>query len=427
MSNSTAFHTQIASIMEVLANAAVAEICQVVDDGYAVLRLEISQYQKENKTLKRRLQMVERQAARRCAEKAGMRANFADRALVSRKFRDPASAVRVLENQSDISQRDDGQPIVLDEEDTPMEGAARGDGVTSYQDTANAECIYMEEGRTESLLIQEKLKENQGTSGHQGVLKNRDERGVESDAGGEGRLYPSETQPGAEKQEQPPVQPRAKCSVWDVGGDSEEESVKNPQQLGTDSKIQRANGMDSDFGMFDRTGQLGSYCAQGGSLTEKHDPFCSFSTETGPQGQSFHSEMRSFSAAEDGRGNSLSPLGSLDWKPDIIVVDSVPVKQESEIPPAWKGGSVLGMAGVLRRPFDEIGERGEILPESVASVCLPPPQISAGLNATISKHVTAESDDIYYGCSPVVSSFPCYFSSLPGCMRWRMGGEKSRR
>ncbi|XP_036789780.1 zinc finger protein 697 [Oncorhynchus mykiss] len=59
MSNSVPFHSQLASIMEVLANAAVAEICQLVDDGYAVLRLEISRTQSENQALKNKLHLVE--------------------------------------------------------------------------------------------------------------------------------------------------------------------------------------------------------------------------------------------------------------------------------------------------------------------------------------------------------------------------------
>ncbi|XP_036790347.1 uncharacterized protein LOC110534616 isoform X12 [Oncorhynchus mykiss] len=58
------FHTQIASIMEVLANAAVAEVCKLVDDDYAVFRLEITQSQKENRTLRRKLQLLELKMAR---------------------------------------------------------------------------------------------------------------------------------------------------------------------------------------------------------------------------------------------------------------------------------------------------------------------------------------------------------------------------
>lgn len=53
------FHTQLASIMEVLANAAVAEVCQLVDDRFASLRLEISRSQRENLALKSRLRLME--------------------------------------------------------------------------------------------------------------------------------------------------------------------------------------------------------------------------------------------------------------------------------------------------------------------------------------------------------------------------------
>ncbi|XP_064783260.1 uncharacterized protein LOC135507625 isoform X1 [Oncorhynchus masou masou] len=66
--NDMVFHTQIASIMEVLANAAVAEICKLVDDDYALFRLEITQSQKDNRTLRRKLQLLELKMARERAE-----------------------------------------------------------------------------------------------------------------------------------------------------------------------------------------------------------------------------------------------------------------------------------------------------------------------------------------------------------------------
>ncbi|XP_055765058.1 zinc finger protein 143-like isoform X1 [Salvelinus fontinalis] len=68
MANCMVFHTQIASIMEVLANAAVADICKLVDDDYAVFRLEITQSQKENRALRRKLQLLELKVARESAE-----------------------------------------------------------------------------------------------------------------------------------------------------------------------------------------------------------------------------------------------------------------------------------------------------------------------------------------------------------------------
>lgn len=54
------------TIMDVLAKAAVSEICKLVDDGYAVLRLEISRSKEENQTLKRKLKVMELMIAQGC-------------------------------------------------------------------------------------------------------------------------------------------------------------------------------------------------------------------------------------------------------------------------------------------------------------------------------------------------------------------------
>lgn len=59
MAASVDLHAQLASIMEVLANAAVTEICQLVDEGFAELRVEISRSQRENLALKSRLRQME--------------------------------------------------------------------------------------------------------------------------------------------------------------------------------------------------------------------------------------------------------------------------------------------------------------------------------------------------------------------------------
>ena len=69
MSSPVDFHSQIASIIEVLANAAVAEICKVVDDGYAVVHLEVSQNQKDNDFLRRKVRLLELQVAKYRAER----------------------------------------------------------------------------------------------------------------------------------------------------------------------------------------------------------------------------------------------------------------------------------------------------------------------------------------------------------------------
>ncbi|XP_042167811.1 zinc finger protein 18-like isoform X4 [Oncorhynchus tshawytscha] len=81
------FHTQIASIMEVLANAAVADICKLVDDDYAVFRLEITQSQNESRALRRKLQLLEMKVARERAERTTR-----ERVLASRP-----SSVKILD------------------------------------------------------------------------------------------------------------------------------------------------------------------------------------------------------------------------------------------------------------------------------------------------------------------------------------------
>ncbi|XP_042167803.1 uncharacterized protein LOC112231912 isoform X3 [Oncorhynchus tshawytscha] len=125
-SNVMVFHTQMASIMEVLANAAVAEICKLVDDDYAVFRLEMTQSQKENRALRRKLQLLELKVSRERAERTTR-----ERVLTSRP-----SSVKILDRYRGMARGEgnltggyrsfvkpaehntwrDDQPITVDEE-----------------------------------------------------------------------------------------------------------------------------------------------------------------------------------------------------------------------------------------------------------------------------------------------------------------------
>jgi hypothetical protein len=89
MYDTVAFNAQLASIVEVLANAAVAEICKLVDDGHAALRLEISHSQREIDNLRRKLLLTKFQNSRRSAEKFG-----ALRHTVSKRDTDLVARVR---------------------------------------------------------------------------------------------------------------------------------------------------------------------------------------------------------------------------------------------------------------------------------------------------------------------------------------------
>lgn len=97
------FHSQIASIMEVLANAAVAEICKVVDDGYAVVHLEMSRSQKENEFLRRKIKLLEVQIARYRAERAkgtdgSLSGRFPGVRLLNRQSRDPLAGTQTRDD-----------------------------------------------------------------------------------------------------------------------------------------------------------------------------------------------------------------------------------------------------------------------------------------------------------------------------------------
>ncbi len=63
MADCVGFQAQIASIIEILANSAVAEICKLVDDGYAALRSQMEQEreksEKENDALRQKVREMD--------------------------------------------------------------------------------------------------------------------------------------------------------------------------------------------------------------------------------------------------------------------------------------------------------------------------------------------------------------------------------
>ncbi|CDQ99451.1 unnamed protein product [Oncorhynchus mykiss] len=102
--------------MEVLANAAVAEICKLVDDDYAVFRLEITQSQKENRGLRRKLQLLELKVARERAERTN-RVKILDRyrAGMPRGEGHFTGGYRSFVNPVGHHTWSDDQPITVDE------------------------------------------------------------------------------------------------------------------------------------------------------------------------------------------------------------------------------------------------------------------------------------------------------------------------
>nr|XP_046234275.1 zinc finger protein 271-like [Scatophagus argus] len=149
MSISVDFHSQIASIMEVLANAAVAEICKVVDDGYAVVQLEMSRSQKEHEFLRRKIKLLELQIARYRAERmkgaeGSISSRFPGVRLLNRQNRDslagpslqgrtrflnrgPGAQQTVQKNQPIDLDQDPDQEVVTTTKTEPAEPEEEGE------------------------------------------------------------------------------------------------------------------------------------------------------------------------------------------------------------------------------------------------------------------------------------------------------------
>eukprot|EP00063_Salmo_salar_P075292 XP_014050127.1 PREDICTED: zinc finger protein 37-like isoform X3 [Salmo salar] len=155
------FQAQIASIMEVLANAAVTEICKVVDDGYAIVHLKMTQSHKENEFLRRKMKLMELQISRFRSE----RTKFSDgsvhnrfhgiRLLNRHNNRETATTGPTWQSRNRLSNRSfgnssiprDRQPIDVDQEDVSP---------SKHMDaTSDEQSAETEEGEPDLLIIKD--------------------------------------------------------------------------------------------------------------------------------------------------------------------------------------------------------------------------------------------------------------------------------
>nr|XP_046182074.1 uncharacterized protein LOC124012472 isoform X2 [Oncorhynchus gorbuscha] len=338
MSSCMVFHTQIASIMEVLANAAVAEICKLVDDDYAVFRLEITQSQKENRTLRRKL--LEMKVARERAERTTRERVFASR----------PSSVKILDRYRGMARGEghltgghrsfvkpaghntwrDDQPITVDE-----------GSVTSTQ-----YFIGIESADKEAAGPGVKLERFEGV---EDPLHNRD---IQSGAPPVANEDPTTT----------PVQSRTQCLITEVSGTpnsilkSESDIKTLTVHTGADH---RSNPERRGFGRLCCPPAPGSECLPVFHQSQRtvhssglgdafdtggDDPSCSYATEMDPINISLGLETQTDLSRGDWNrySSSVYSEGCLDEKGEGLIVDEVTVKVEGDVPPTWNADSHLG-------------------------------------------------------------------------------------
>ncbi|XP_064782367.1 zinc finger protein 415-like [Oncorhynchus masou masou] len=340
--NGVVFHTQIASIMEVLANAAVAEICKLVDDDYAVFRLEISQSQKQNRALRRKLQLLER-----------------ERVLASR----PSSG-KIIDR---------------------YRGMARGEGhltgghrkPVGHNTWRDDQPIPVNEGSGTSTQHIIRIESADAETADPGVKQERSEgeedpqhsRDIQTGAAGEPPIA-TEDHPTS------PAQPRIRRSITEVNG-----TLNTVLKSETDTKIllvthrllHPGSGRRSDperlgpgrlgcppapgseyLPIFHQNQRMGHSRGNGDTLdTGGDDLSCSYTTEMDPGNISLGLERQTDLSRGDWNqySSSLYSDGCLDKKGEDLVLDEVTVKVEGDIPPTWNADSHLGDGHSQGRDF----------------------------------------------------------------------------
>ncbi|XP_045073379.1 gastrula zinc finger protein 5-1-like isoform X3 [Coregonus clupeaformis] len=328
------FHTQITSIMEVLANAAVAEICKLVDDDYAVFRLEITKSQKESRAMRRKLQLLELKVARERAERT------------TRK--------RVLDSRP-------GSVNILDR----YRGMARGEGHltgghSSFVKPAehnvwrDDQPIAIDEGSGTStqhvIVIESADAEAAGYGGSSLVKQERTE--------GEDPRHSRDIQTGEAAGMAPPVateiiaastQPRTRCSITEVKSDTDTETLTVTHKFlhtGSDHRSDPERLQLGPMGCHPAPGSeyllygnpslrtVKSHRDSGDMLETGNDPSCSYTSEMDPGNMPLGLETQTDLSRGDWNqySSSLYSEGCLDKEGEVIVVDEVTVKVEGDAP-----------------------------------------------------------------------------------------------
>nr|XP_046164609.1 gastrula zinc finger protein 5-1-like [Oncorhynchus gorbuscha] len=323
--NVMVFHTQIASIMEVLASAAVADVCKLVDDDYAVFRLEITQSQKENRTLRRKLQLLELKVARERTERT-----MQQRVVTSRH-----RIVKIPDRYKEI---------------------ARGEGHLTGGHRSFVKPVGDNTWTDDQPIT---VDEGSGTSTqHVIVIESADAKAAGPGVRGVDPQHSRDIQTGAavamEDPATTPAQPSSRHSITEVSGTrnailrSESETLTVTQRLlhkGSDdrSDTERLERLGcppapgSEYLLYGNRSLVNSHRDSGDALETGNDQSCSYAIEMDPGNISLDLETHADPSRGDWNRYSSSVYsdGCIDKKGEGLVADELTVKVEGDVPPTW--------------------------------------------------------------------------------------------
>ncbi|KAK1791906.1 hypothetical protein P4O66_013882 [Electrophorus voltai] len=317
MSSRIAFQTQLASIMEVLANAAVAEICKLVDDDYAVISLQMSQCQRENKALKRKLHLLELRMARGCAERRIRESslNRASRIQVSAtpsdKYRGPSSDL--FPNQDELYSRQLSEDIWRDREPSGTDMAVVRPVVKDDENVAG------DSGMTEPNTVLVKAETSDEGPPPQELF-------IREDGVAEAASESGEAGYAAVQVDKDDHHSRTRRQALEVSG-SNKLLKSEPQYENTEGLSQEPLGGErgAEFGVSGECGPLGELFVQGGDDADPQQPSCSY----------IMSDSKTASQSEH-----------LPQRPEVIEVESA---EEGDDLSVWDSSKMAGRRQALQR------------------------------------------------------------------------------
>ncbi|XP_064859775.1 zinc finger and SCAN domain-containing protein 5B-like [Oncorhynchus nerka] len=354
MADTVVFHAQLASIIEVLANAAVAEICKLVDDGHAALRLEISHSQKEIDNLRRKLLLTKYQSSQQGTEKFGALRRTVHCRDTNRVARARGSLVgkssdrlRYLENCFADSERGKLTQDVTNWRDSGRT-ATYQDGSMQMADMREAPRIKMENhgtSRTEEIVqpVSESTVAEPGSSSSTETTDILDQQG--------NRHRAPDTSLNIEPENQTFQHPASQYS-----------------RARQDHQVAEGVTWETDHQPIEYS------LSQWTEHQETDNPTVNAPHNSGPDSKrlSEHPERR---GVPGNSGVYMSASGSLDRLPDVVLVDSVPIKVEADMSSEWSiTGQEATSGEVCSESRQHVDNRGRGGMESGQTKCPPDTQ-----------------------------------------------------
>ncbi|KAL0966591.1 hypothetical protein UPYG_G00297170 [Umbra pygmaea] len=365
MTNYRAFHTRLSSIMDSLTKAAVAEICELVDDSYAVLQLEISRSHKENEALRRKLELIETIIAR------------GQRGKMSETDQDN-NALLLCDSISVERSLLSGKVACTKQSNYNLSAT-----VTAVQEptenSENKELPEENESRPEIVLIKKE------TSGDLDSCNDTPDILLISEEGNDAMsVKVDDYEEDSSRMSSSALQTRLRD--WDQDEDSSlqseqrsESSLKTP--LRSEFTGGRRNPLGLDYMLHEAPSEPGSSSQPGGdNEMESGEPVYDFHSETDADTPATLPEGKRFPYETDCGQNSLA--GNFEMKRGVSMVSSLPFNVELDMCSSWSNQGMPGMVSMQHGQYIKPDRRDLLLDKGTD---LNPPHFQmtpAGLNTT---------------------------------------------